>query len=97
MKKLNVYTESGGLYVLDVNDDGAVVYWENRGSVVKSWGLKNLDPDELPLYPEEAMWEYIQDQPWAPRPEVGKRLYLTGKSQWRISTVVVAIEEVHEE
>lgn len=96
MKKLNVRTESGGSYVLHLNEAGTVVFWENRGSVVKSWGLKNLDPQEFSVYGGEEMWEYIHDQPWAPRPQVGKRMYVTGKAQWRISTPVVAVEEVEE-
>jgi hypothetical protein len=99
-KYLQVVTESGTQYYLTLDEEGSVRLWYREGLLGgKSWGIKNLQADEFEPYvhgPEGEMWDYIHLRPWARRPIVGYRMYITAKREWAITTPVVSIEEVEE-
>jgi hypothetical protein len=92
--KLKVLTKSGAEYLIEY--DGGLIQWWHRGEYRgRCWGLKLMDPDAVSIYADnDTLWGYIYDLPWAHQPEVGKRLYIAGKRDWRISTPVVSIERV---
>ena len=92
MSRIVATSESGAEYVIA---DG---FWWHRGDGPhKTWGLKNIEDAELEAYggyrDETLFWEFVQSEPWAAKPEVGKRLFISAKRLWRLSTIIVDIKE----
>lgn len=89
---MKVTTESGASYTL-VN--GICTKVDHEGydcGAFKVWTMKAIDTQLVDGKSMEEVWEVIYNTPIG-EPEVGKRLFLSGRDEWWISTPVVSIEE----
>lgn len=94
---LDVITETGTIYRLDVNDDGRISFWARfalRNGVhsrdvytEKSWGSKVGTSLSSP-------WNKPEDWEDSNLPVIGKHFYITSRDIWFVSTPVSAIVEV---
>ena len=87
---MRITTESGAVYEII---GGICCKTGHRGEVYSPfmvWTMKAIDQDNPP-----ATWEELRTIPDGD-PEIGKRMYVSGKDEWWISTKVVSIEEIDE-
>lgn len=81
-----VTTESGSVYEID-KERG---FWRKQGDLYERiWIFAHIDPDNLP-----ETWDEMNALPNADKPEVGMRMYLSGKNMWRITSKIVDVKEV---
>lgn len=87
---LVIKTETGSVYSIRNG-----IYMKNGGNPRKIWTLKSLDADFQPINFDDLHNE-LEKTPNVDRPEVGKRMYISGREGWNYSTVVVSVEEYHD-
>lgn len=99
MPEYKVITESGADYMVDT-DRG---FWNHRGTgIERIWSFQSAPESPELLVPwaydgyGNSFGEQVEGSPWHPvtEPVMGERMYLASRDYWRISTVVVSIEEV---
>lgn len=99
MKHFRAITEHGTVYLYQGGTirvlDGMT--GDHKDSV-RPMSFSLVDRDELERIEAEegaeAAWEYLRAAESADLPEVGKAMYITSFSNWRISTDVVSVEEL---
>lgn len=94
MRPFSAVTESGTHYNFDgsfvhINARDRVTGEGRRGYVIRPWVIKNINPEVMETW-ERIDWDYIRDLETS-EPEVGKRLYVAGRDDWRLSTIIVSV------
>ena len=80
------YTYTGGSIVIDSKRHG-------KYSLRSFMGIEAVDGDKLEqLETTDEMWDFIRESEDVEIPVVGKAMYLSNFSEWRLSTEVVAVE-----
>lgn len=82
---MKVTTESGSEYVFQ-----AGVCIKNKRHAFKVWSLKVVDPDT------GYTWKDVWALPDVEQPEVGKRMYVSGKEDWYLTSPVVSVGDSDE-
>lgn len=73
-------------------------FWYHRGyNWGKVWTFKVVAPEEVEGMTEAELHAYMRDVPQSDYPEVGKRMYISNRDGWRLSTVVTEIVEEDED
>lgn len=82
---MRIVTESGATYSIENGVCYKTGHDGEKHSPFKVWVTKAIDPNA-------KTWDEVYDAPLGP-PEIGKRMYVAGKDDFWLSTVVVSIEE----
>lgn len=81
-----IVTESGAQYRIV---DGLCKKYDGEGALVdafKVWTMKVIDRSDM-------SWEELHEAPEG-EPVIGKRLYLSGKDRWWITTPVKSVSQL---
>lgn len=89
MRNMRITTESGAVYVLDSGICYKTGHDGEEYSPFKAWFIKALDDDTF-------TWDQLRDLPNT-GPVIGKRMYISGKEDWWVSTKVISIADMGSE
>lgn len=92
MKKFKAVTESGTVY--DSDGHTIVVISARDGQYpIRPWTMHVVAEEQLKgLSSVAEMHAFVRDLPEAELPEVGKRFYIAGRDDWRLSTWIETVE-----
>lgn len=81
------YTYTGGSILIDSKRHG-------KYPLRASLGMKVVDRDAMmeQCKTDKEMWEYIRNSEYVEIPVVGKAIYISNFSEWRLSTNVESVE-----
>lgn len=84
-KHWKVTTKSGNVYDVDL-DNGFAHF---NSSSIRIWNFKSIPTEALAT----LTWLSLSELPDSDIPVVGERMYISGKDEWQISSVVASFEE----
>lgn len=83
---MRITTESGSVY--EISPHGICVKTDSEGNRIDSFKVFSIKP----ISENVTEWADLLDIPNS-RPEVGKRMYISGLNTWWVSTIVLKVEE----
>jgi hypothetical protein len=83
MESGSVYTYEHGIVVVD--------HYEGSRFAIRAWDFFAFEPEELENWNDLSKFVSEVERK---KPDVGRRVFVSGKDEWRISTKIKEIEEI---